>query len=132
MQARVTAASQTYRLRERMEKAEVKHGQEIRADLPGVRVMTMGRDWLALRPRPTGEVFFCTMGPVRIRKESIAGDGRTLPANVVLDGLDVAGAGTYDLMNVLVRSNGDLRLIVDEASQVVRTAREGEPSPAVT
>jgi hypothetical protein len=115
-----------------MEKAEVQHGQEIRADLPGVRVMSMGRDWLTLRPHPVGEVFFCTMGPVRVRTEAIAGDGRTLPANVVLDGLEVAGAGTYDLINVLVRSNGDLRLIMDEASRVVRTAPEGELSPAAT
>jgi len=129
MQARVTAASQTYRLRERMEKAEVNHGQEVRADLPGVRVMAMGRDWLSLRPRPVGEVFFCTMGPVRIRREAIPGDGRALPASVILDGLEVPGAGTYDLMNVLVRSNGDLRLIVDEAARVVPTATP-EPSLA--
>ena len=26
--------------------------------------------------------------------------------------------GTYDLINVLIRSNGDLRLIMDEASRV--------------
>jgi hypothetical protein len=129
MQARVTAASQTYRLRERMEKAEVNHGQEIRADLPGVRVMAMGRDWLSLRPRPVGEVFFCTMGPVRIRKEAIPGDGRSLPASVLLDGLEVPAAGTYDLMNVLVRSNGDLRLIVDEATRVLPAAM---PEPTLT
>jgi hypothetical protein len=110
-----------------MEKAEVKHGQEIRADLPGVRVMAMGRDWLSLRPHTAGEIFFCTMGPVRVRKESIAGDGRALPANVVLDGLDVPASGTYDLINVLVRSNGDLRLIMDEASHVVPTPAEAEP-----
>jgi hypothetical protein len=36
--------------------------------------------------------------------------------------------GTYDLLNVLVRSNGDLRLIVDDASRVVPVLREGEPS----
>lgn len=128
MQAHVTAASQTYRLRERMEKAEVRHGQEIRADLPGVRVMAMGRDWLSLRPHPAGEIFFCTMGQVRVRKESIAGDGRALPATVVLDGLEVPASGTYDLVNVLVRSNGDLRLIVDEASRIVPAAAAGEPT----
>jgi hypothetical protein len=112
-----------------MEKADVKHGQEIRADLPGVRVMSMARDWLTLRPHAAGEVFFCTMGSVRVRKESIRGDGRSLPANVILDGLDVPAAGTYDLINVLVRSNGDLRLIVDEASRVVRAPAEGVPMP---
>ncbi|HEX2637394.1 MAG TPA: hypothetical protein VHL81_09695 [Gemmatimonadales bacterium] len=115
-----------------MEKAEVEHGQEIRADLPGVRVMSMARDWLTLRPHATGEVFFCTMGSVRVRKESIPGDGRTLPTNVILDGLDVPAAGTYDLLNVLVRSNGDLRLIMDEASRAVRAPAEGTPVPTAS
>ncbi len=39
MEARVTAQSQSYRLRERMQEAKVSHGQEIRADLPNVRVL---------------------------------------------------------------------------------------------
>jgi hypothetical protein len=65
------------------------------------------------------------MGPIRVRKVAIAGDGRSLPTNVIVDGLEVAGGGTYDLLNVLVRSNGDLRLIVDEATRVQRVTREG-------
>ena len=120
MEARVTSRSQTYRLRERMEQAQVRHGEEIRADLPGVRVIAIGGTWFSARRNADGEVYFCTMGPVRVRKVAISGDGRPLPGNVVLDGLQVAGGGTYDLLNVLVRSNGDLRLIVDDATRVQR------------
>ncbi len=65
MEARVTAHSQAYRLRERMEQREVRHGQEIRADLPGIGVVAMARDWFAGRHRGEGQVFFCSMGPIR-------------------------------------------------------------------
>ena len=84
MEARVTARSQTYRLRERMEQAQVRHGEEIRADLPGVRVIAIGGTWFSARRNADGEVYFCTMGPVRVRKVAISGDGRPLPGNVVL------------------------------------------------
>jgi hypothetical protein len=125
MEARVTAHSQSYRLRERMKEAEVQHGQEIRADLPGIRVASYGGEWFSARRKATGEVFFCTMGPIRVRKVTISGDGHALPPTVIVDGLEVAGGGTYDLLNVLVRSNGDLRLIVDDATRVQRVTRDG-------
>src|SRR5882724_3850018 len=128
MEARVTAYSQAYRLRERMAQAEVQHGQEIRADLPGIGVIAMARDWFTARHQGKGEVFFCTMGPIRLRKVTIPGDGGPLPADVIVEGLEVANGGTYDLLNVLVRSNGDLRLIVDDATRVVPVLRERETS----
>jgi hypothetical protein len=125
MEARVTAHSQAYRLRERMKEVDIQHGQEIRADLPGIRVASFGSEWFTARRKLTGEVFFCTMGPIRVRKVTISGDGHSLPTNVIIDGLKVAGGGTYDLVNVLVRSNGDLRLIVDDATRVQRVTRDG-------
>ena len=63
MEARVTAHSQAFQLRERMKRADVQHGQEIRADLPGIRVSAAVSPWLGRRGK--GEVFFCTMGPIR-------------------------------------------------------------------
>jgi hypothetical protein len=128
MEARVTAHSQAHRLRERMAQVEVQHGQEIRADLPGIGVIAMARDWFTARHQGKGEVFFCTMGPIRLRKVTIPGDGGPLPADVIVEGLEVANGGTYDLLNVLVRSNGDLRLIVDDATRVVPVLRERETS----
>jgi hypothetical protein len=132
MEARVTAHSQAYRLRERMAQAKVQHGQEIRADVPGIRVMAMAREWFTARHRGKGEVFFCTMGPIRVREVTVPGDGSPLPSHVVIDGLEVASGGSYDLLNVLVQSNGDLRLIVDDATRVVPVIREREMSRVAT
>jgi hypothetical protein len=132
MEARVTAHSQAYRLRERMAQAKVQHGQEIRADVPGIRVMAMAREWFTARHRGKGEVFFCTMGLIRVREVTVPGDGSPLPSDVVIDGLEVASGGSYDLLNVLVQSNGDLRLIVDDATRVVPVIREREMSRVAT
>lgn len=128
MEARVTAYSQAHRLRERMAQAEVGHGQEIRADLPGIRVTAMGRNWFTGRNKDRAEVFFCTMGPIRVREVTTPGDGGPLPNDAIIEGWEVPSAGAYDLLNVLVQSNGNLRLIVDEATKVVPMVREGELS----
>ena len=130
MEARVTAHSQAYRLRERMEQAEIKHGQEIRADLPGIGVVAMARDWFTGGNRGKGQVFFCTMGPIRVREVMVPGDRGPLPSDVVVEGLEVASGGSYDLLNVLVQSNGNLRLVVDDATRVVPVIRERELSLA--
>jgi hypothetical protein len=130
MEARVTAHSQADRLRERMAQAEVRHGQEIRADVPGIRVMAMAREWFSARHRGKGEVYFCTMGPIRVREVTVPGDGGPLPSDVVVDGLEVASGGSYDLLNVLVQSNGNLRLVVDDATRVVPVIRERDSSLA--
>ena len=126
MEARVTAISQAHRLRERMAQAEVRHGQEIRADLPGIRVTAMARNWFTGLPNGKGEVFFCTMGPIRVRETTTPGDGGPLPENVIVQGLEVPSDGTYDLVDALVQSNGDLRVIVDGATRVVPVVRQEE------
>ena len=122
MAVRVAAYSQSNRLRERMAEADVRHGQELRADVRGVRVQLASPRWLGRREQVRGDVFFCGVGRVDVRRVVIEGDRRPLPEETILDGLDVPREGTYDLLNVLVRSNGDLRLIVDEASRVLATA----------
>ena len=124
MEARVTAYSQVHRLRERMAQAEVRHGQEIRADLPGIRVTATSRHWFTGRPNGHSDVFFCTMGPVRVREVKAPGDGGPLPSNVIVQGLEVTGEGTFDLIDALVQSNGDLRVIVDAATRVVPAVRQ--------
>ena len=115
-----------------MAQAEVQHGQEIRADLPGIGVIAMVRDWFTARHKGKGEVYFCTMGPIRVRNVTVPGDGGPLPSDVVVEGLEVASDGSYDLLNVLVQSNGDLRLIVDDATRVVPVIREREMSRVAT
>ena len=130
MEAHVTAHSQSYRLRQRAEEAQVQHGQELRADLSHIRVTASGApssEWPAT-PEGCGEVFFCNMGPVRVRQVLASGDGGPLPTNVIVEGLEVPGAGFYDLLNVLVRSNGDIRLVVDAETRVVPAAEYAEPA----
>lgn len=102
-----------------MAQAEVRHGEEIRADLPGIRVGATGRNWFTGRSNGKGEVFFCTMGPVTVREKTTPGDGGPLPSSVIVQGLEVPYEGTYDLIDVLVQSNGDLRVIMDGASRAV-------------
>ncbi|HEU5171839.1 MAG TPA: hypothetical protein VFU46_14925 [Gemmatimonadales bacterium] len=132
MEARITAHSQPYRLRERMEEAQVRHGTDVRVDLPGVRVMAFADSWFssitgALFSTPParreGEVFFCNMGPLRVREVLSGGDDQPLPNSVVVEGFRVAESGTYDIINALVRSNGDIRVYLDEHTRVVPSER---------
>jgi len=97
---------------ERMEEAKVLHGQELRADLPNVRVT-------ALAGSGEGQALFCNVGPIRVREVLERGDDRPLPTNVTLQGLEVPISGTYDIFNARVSSNGDIRLVVDDKTWVV-------------
>src|SRR5439155_23048022 len=116
MEARVTSQSQSFRLRERMEEAKIYHGQEIRADLPNVRV-------LALTGGLDAQILFCAMGPIRIRAILNRGDDRPLPSDATMQGLHVDESGTYDILNAFVSSNGNLRLVVDDQTRVVQAAK---------
>jgi len=122
MEPRVFAHSQSYRLRERMTEAEIRHGQEVRADLTGIRVTAAAENWRIPSDGNVGAIFFCTMGPIRIREVLQSGDADPLPREVVLDGLAVPGPGTYDILNALVHSNGSLLVRIDENTQVVPRA----------
>ena len=129
MEPRVYAQSQTYRLRERMAEAEIRHGQEIRADLPGIRVSAAPGNWRYAPADPQadiGAIFFCNMDAIRIREVLSQGDDAFLPSEVVLDGLTVPGPGTYDILNALVHSNGRLLLRADEETRIVPRALDPE------
>ena len=123
MEPRVNAHSQTYRLRERMAEATIGHGQEVRADLPGIRVTAQVADWNNPASPKVGAIFFCTMGSITVREVLTPGDGRPLPSEVILEGLAVPEPGTYDIINALVHSNGALRVQVDSATRVVQRTR---------
>jgi hypothetical protein len=124
MEAHVTSQSQSFRLRQRAEEAHIRHGQEVRADVPNIRVTASANApfaWLR-RGAATGgrhvDVFFCSVGQIRIREVLASGDDQPLPSDVVVEGLEIAEPGSYDLLNVLVRSNGDIRLVMDEQTRV--------------
>lgn len=127
MEAHVTAQSQTFRLRERATEAKIQHGQDVRADLPHVRVGANGRTVDTQgQTVERGEVFFCHMGRILVREVLSAGDDAPLPDSAVTEGLEVLEPGYYDLLNVLVRSNGDIRVVVDTQSRVQAAAWPAE------
>jgi hypothetical protein len=124
MEPRVMTHSQTHRLRERMVEAQIQHGQEVRADLPGIRISAEAERWRTTSEPQRGVIFFCTMGEIKIREIIAPGDEQPLPSEVVLEGLEVPAPGIYDILNALVHSNGALRLQVDSATRIVQRARE--------
>jgi hypothetical protein len=143
MEAHVTAQSQTYRLEQRAREAHLRHGQEVRADVPNVRVASAHDSEPAVFSRfqwlrrddptpavPRGTLFFCDIGPLHVREVVVEGDDAPLPSSVVVEGLTVPAVGRYDLVNVLVRTNGDLRLIVDGETRLepaaARSAFQGQ------
>jgi hypothetical protein len=112
MEARITAQSQSFRLRERLEEAKVSHGQEARVDMPGVRVAVLAA---------TGEaqLMFCNMGSIRVRQLMQQGDERPLATDVTLEGLHVPAVGIYDLVNAYLSVNGSIHVRVDGQTEVV-------------
>src|SRR5213082_527918 len=112
MEARITAQSQSFRLRERLEEAKVSHGEEARVDLPGVRVAVLAA---------TGEaqLMFCNMGSIRVRQLMQRGDERPLATDVTLEGLQVPAVGIYDLVNAYLSVNGSIHVRVDAETEVV-------------
>src|SRR5690606_6719351 len=73
MEAHVTTQSQSFRLRQRAEEAHIRHGQEVRADVPNVRVTASATTQFAWPRRGAatggrhGDVYFCNIGQIRIR-----------------------------------------------------------------
>lgn len=96
-----------------MEEAKIQHGQEVRVDLPRIAVTAMAGG-------TAGEVLFCRLGAIQVREVLNPGNDRPLPTTVRLEGLTVPHSGGYDLLNALVYSNGDIRLVVDAQTQVVQ------------
>ena len=115
-----------------------RHGTDVRVDLPGVRVLAFADSWFsavrgAVFTTPSaareGEVFFCNMGRISVRETLVEGDEHPLPNSVILEGLKVNQSGVYDIVNALVRSNGDIRVFIDESTDVVPAMRQPALQP---
>jgi len=118
MEARITAQSQSFKLRERLQEAKVSHGQELRADLPNVRVGVLAAPGEA-------QLMFCNMGMIEVRELLQPGDYGPLATEVTLQGLAVPAPGTYDLVNARISVNGSIHVAVDSQTQVVPTQGRG-------
>lgn len=110
MQAHVTAHSQTFRLRERMEEAKIRHGQTVSADIPNVRVLAEAGSM--------GLIFFCNMEAIKVKQVMDAGDQESLPQGVVLEGLEFPESGAYDITDALISTNGNIRILADSRTRV--------------
>lgn len=115
MSPEVASVSQTERLRSAMAASRITHGQEVRADIERVEVSSKSY------ARPL--VYFCGVAGVTVRQTVTAGDGKPLPADVEVTGLKVDGEGFYDIHNALIRSNGRIEVMLDDASRVVARPR---------
>jgi hypothetical protein len=124
MEPRVMAHSQSHRLRERMVEANIRHGEEVRADLPGIRITADADGWRTTGEAQRGIIFFCTMGAIKVHQVLAQGDGQPLPTEAVVEGLVVPQPGTYDILNALIHSNGALQLRVDSVTQIVPRTRD--------
>jgi len=111
-----------------MVEAAIRHGQEVRADLPGIRITADADGWRTPAAQQRGIVFFCTMGAIKIREVIAPGDGDPLPTEAAVEGLVVPYSGTYDIFNALIHSNGKLQLRIDSATRIVPRARAAEDS----
>lgn len=69
-------------------------------------------------------MLFCHLGPIGVRNVLHGGDDGPLPTDVTLRGLEVPIAGTYDIFNALVSSNGEIELVVDDKTWLVPALKE--------
>jgi len=67
-----------------------------------------------------GQALFCNLGPIRVREVLHRGDNQPLPTDVTVQGLAVPMAGTYDIFNARVSSNGDIALVVDDKTRALK------------
>jgi hypothetical protein len=111
-----------------MVEAAIRHGQEVRADLPGIRITADADGWRTPVAQQRGIVFFCTMGAISVREVIALGDEAPLPTEAMVEGLVVPYSGTYDIFNALIHSNGKLQLKFDSATRIVPRARAAEDS----
>ncbi len=121
MKARVTEHSQVSVLRHRMEEAGIHHGDDVRADIANVLVRN-AKDG-------TGEVLFCSAGPITVRETLSAGDHGPLPATAVTENVDVTERAPYDLVNVRIFADGDIHIVADERTRIRRRLEREQSQP---
>ena len=119
IQGIVNEMSQSDVLRHRMNDRELTHEQTVRADIPNVRVGEPCLEGSWITSNRKAPVFFCNVGNLTIRENLKPGDGDQLPAKVAVKGLAVGRAGFFNLENVLITSNGEITVEVDELTRIV-------------
>lgn len=104
----ITSYSQPHVLQQRMKEEKLSHGETVTANISPVRLESnFGKMVL----------YFCPMQSIEVIEKVNAGDGGSLPAEAIVDGLTVPGnckPGLYTLKNVTLSSNGTMQVIATE------------------
>lgn len=104
----VTSYSQPHVLQQRMNENKLTHDQTVMANLSPVRLESNFGKMV---------MYFCPMVDMQILSELNPGDGGALPAEAILDGIEVPGTfkpGLYNLNNVKLHSNGRMQVIATD------------------
>lgn len=102
-------------MRSRLQGAGFTHGEIVRVDLSGVRVGSPNGAFHKDADEP--KAYFCTVGPIRVVEPLEKGDGDPLPEEVEFSGVPFSGQGCHRLENVIVRTNGRMRLEADDKTK---------------
>jgi hypothetical protein len=107
----LTSYSQPHVLQQRMKEEKLTHGETVTANISPVRLESnFGKMVL----------YFCPMQGIEITSKITVGDGGSLPAEAIIEGLTVPEGtkpGLYTLKNVTLFSNGTMQVIATENTE---------------
>lgn len=108
--------SQPHALNAYMQRARIRHGEQVEANLKNVRITRTNERG---EPATEGEftMFFCPINSVDVIKRLSPGDNDELPGEVQLHNLVVPSnfkPGIYNLNNVLLYANGAINVTTTE------------------
>lgn len=109
----ITSYSQPHVLQQRMKEEKLTHGQTVKANLSPVRLESNFGKMV---------MYFCPLQDISIKEQITAGDGGSLPAEAIIDGITVPGTmtpGLYDLLDATLFSNGTLQVIANAETKFV-------------
>lgn len=110
LNGRISKYSQSNVLRDRMQEVGFSHGQQARVNLRGIQVEPTAES--------EGKIYFCKMKDIEVTEILEKGDGGPLPNQAIVDNLVFPDKGTHDLSNVILSSNGSLRVEADAKTKV--------------
>lgn len=100
----ITSYSQPHVLQQRMKEEKLTHGERVTANISPVRLeSSFGKMVL----------YFCLVNSIEVTNRIEAGDGGSIPAEAIIDGLNVpvfSKPGLYTLKNVELYSNGTMQV----------------------
>jgi hypothetical protein len=100
----ISSYSQPHVLQQKMKEEKLTHGETVVANISPVRLETDQGKMV---------MYFCPMKSIEVIKTISDGDGGSLPAQAIVEGLSVPEnlkPGLYKLKNVVLSSNGTMQV----------------------